>query len=343
MRRRRTARSPRTAQRRWARRTPIPGELALASVKVTATSDSLSHAPDIPEEVRRPRLTSPPTQVTGVLIVLASITGLSFNSTIAKSARLPGPVFAFWRMFFASIVWVVIVAVRRERFTRAEILKVLPAGILFGANICLFLSGVQRTRIANAEFLGTLTPLLVVPYAAMRLDERVRKQTLALGAIGLCGVSLIVYNSPSGGTHRWSGDLMILGAISLWATYLVITRPIRAALGTAKFMAGMSCAAVLTVAPIALVHGGVTDLHWPKSWILVFTSAMVAGVISHGTLAWSQKRVAVSVISLLGLAQPGLGTTWGWVFLHEGIKRIQFGGMVLVLACVGLIAHRESR
>ena len=188
-------------------------------------------------------------QVVGVLIVLASITGLSFNSTIAKSAGLPGPVFAFWRMFFAAVVWVAIVAFRRERYSASDLLKVMPAGILFGGNICLFLSGVQRTRIANAEFLGTLTPLLVVPYASFRLGERVKRQTLVLGALGLCGVGLIVFNTPAKGTHRWSGDLMILGAISLWATYLVITRPIRAALGTTRFMADTTGAAPVPVPP----------------------------------------------------------------------------------------------
>ena len=282
-------------------------------------------------------------QLLGVLIVLASITGLSFNSTIAKSSKLPGPVFAFWRMTFASIAWLIIIGVRKERFTKAELIKVAPAGILFGGNICLFLSGVQRTRIANAEFLGTLTPLLVVPYAAFRLGERVKRQTLVLGAAGLMGVSLIVFNSPSGGTHRWSGDLMILAAISLWATYLAITRPIRSTLGTTKFMAGMSMFALLTIAPIALVHGGIMDLSWPKGWILTFTSAMVAGVISHGTLAWSQQLVPLSTISLLGLAQPGLGVTWGRVFLKETVKPIQVFGMICVLTCVGLIARGESR
>lgn len=282
-------------------------------------------------------------QVVGVLIVLASIAGLSFNSTIAKSAKLPGPVFAFWRMFFAAVVWVAIVLYRRQRLTRAELLKVMPAGLLFGANICLFLSGVQRTRIANAEFLGTLTPLLVIPYASFRLGETVKRQTLMLGALGLTGVATIVFNSPTKGSHRWSGDLMILGAISLWAAYLIVTRPIRAALGTTKFMAGMSVFALCTIAPVVAIHGGVTAVTWPKGWVLVFTSAMVAGVVSHGTLAWSQQRVAVSTISLLGLAQPGLGTTWGRVFLHEVVKPIQVAGMMCVLTCVGLIARRESR
>ena len=108
-------------------------------------------------------------------------------------------------------------------------------------------------------------------------------------------------------------------------------------------MAGMSVFAVLTVTPVALINGGVASVDWPRGWILVFTSAMVAGVVSHGTLAWSQQRVAVSTISLLGLAQPGLGTTWGRIFLPEAVKPIQVVGMVGVLACVALIARRESR
>ena len=67
------------------------------------------------------------------------------------------------------------------------------------------------------------------------------------------------------------------------------------------------------------------------------------GVVGHFLIAWSQRRVAVGIISLLTLGQPGLGTLWGWAVLGETVQPTQLVGMAVLLAAVGTIAVHSTR
>lgn len=283
--------------------------------------------------------TSP--RVLGLAAVGVAVVGLSAGSTMVKAVHAPGPVTAIWRLTFGAIVWHVVLLVRRERFTwDAARLTLLP-GVLFGINLVCFFTGVTRTRIANAEFIGTLSPLIVVPIAAYALRERIRPIIALLGGVALCGVGLIVLTSAKGGTHRWSGDLLIVGAMATWSSYLLLSKKLRARISAPILMAGMTSFAAITVAPFAIATHHGTDVS-RRGWMLIVLMSITSGVICHGLFAWSQKAVPVSTISLMQLAQPGMSAFWAWLFLDEGVRMIQVIGMVIVLVAVGGIARSSA-
>jgi drug/metabolite transporter (DMT)-like permease len=60
-------------------------------------------------------------------------------------------------------------------------------------------------------------------------------------------------------------------------------------------------------------------------------------------LAWAQSRVAVGTISMLQLAQPGLGVLWAATLLGEAVTPVQVLGMVIVLGAVGAVAWQTTR
>lgn len=261
---------------------------------------------------------------------------------MVKKTGSPGPVVAIWRLSIGAVLWQVVLAVRKQRLTMAALKLTILPGVLFGINLMFFFTGVTRTRIANAEFIGTLTPLFVLPFAAYRLKERIRREILLFGAVALAGVSLIVLLGSKGGTHSWSGDALCLGAVSMWTCYLLVTKRIRPRIDTISFMSGMTLFAAITVAPFAVASGNVTDVS-RTGWILIVVMAVTSGVVSHGLLAWSQQSVPVSTMSLLQLGQPGLSTFWAWLILDESVKPPQIIGMAVVLFAVGNIARIATR
>ncbi len=216
------------------------------------------------------------------------------------------------------------------------------AGLLFGLNLACFFTGVTRTAIAHAEFIGALSPLVVVPIAALHLRERVPRATLVLGTLALLGVGLIVLTSGGSSAATLHGDLLIVTAMALWAGYLLVSRSVRAAIDTSHFMAVMSSVATVTVLPIAVASGPLLDVS-AKGWALIAVMSMTAGVVGHGLIAWAQGKVGVGTISILQLAQPGLGTMWGRVFLGESVRPVQMVGMVLVIVAVGGVARVTAR
>jgi drug/metabolite transporter (DMT)-like permease len=113
-------------------------------------------------------------------------------------------------------------------------------------------------------------------------------------------------------------------------------------MSTGAFMAVMTTVAMVVVFPIGLSTGRLFDLT-PKAIVLMLTMALVSGMIGHGLIAWAQgHNLPVGIISLLQVAQPGLGVTWAYLILHENVKPIQVVGMAIVLAGVAGVARVSS-
>jgi drug/metabolite transporter (DMT)-like permease len=250
---------------------------------------------------------------------------------------------AFWRLLIGALLWQSILLVTKQRFSLSALKKCVPAGLCFGLNLTLFFTGVTKTRIANAEFIGTLAPLIVVPVASWRLRERIKPAVVAAAGAALTGVALILFLADRDvvGTHSWVGDACCVGAVVTWSSYLFATKSVRSALGVAPFMAGMSAVAAAVVFPFAVATGKLGTVT-AKGWVLIGVMCITSGLISHGLIAWSQRTVPVSTISLLQLAQPGFAVVWAWVFLDERINAAQFAGMAMVLVAVGAIARMSA-
>lgn len=288
-----------------------------------------------------------------MLAVFTAIVGFSFGSTIAKSAHLPVPVLMFWRLTVAAAIWHAWCArpsstsrvppLRRpsaDPVLRRAVLLAFASGALFGINTLCMFSGIVRTRVANAEFIIQLSPLLVVPLAARRLKERIDFAIVVFGAMALCGVAIILLNAESGGTHRWLGDLFVVAAVLIGVFFVFMIREARQHLDTAPVMAILSSSAAVTVFPFAIATGDVLRVG-ARGALFIAALSLLSGVIGHGLQAWAQRIVPLSTISLLGLSQPAMAVTWALLFLDETVRPIQIVGMAITLAAVAGMALRS--
>jgi drug/metabolite transporter (DMT)-like permease len=279
----------------------------------------------------------------GLAAVCAAIVALSLGSSIVKWSQATGSVVALWRLVVGAGIWTVVLAVQGRRVTVADLRRTVPLGLLFGFNISLFFTGVRMTRVANVEFIGTLTPVLIVPLAAITLGERLRARVVVSGLLALAGVAVVLLGSPKvAGDDNLTGDLLAAGAVATWAVYLLAARKVRQTMDTSVFMAGMTLGAILGAAPVAVGTGDLFSLP-AKGWVAVGVLAVLSGVVAHGLLTWAQRHVPLSTLSMMQLAQPGLATFWAWVVLGEAIAAVQVLGMALVLVGVGSIALDAAR
>jgi drug/metabolite transporter (DMT)-like permease len=278
----------------------------------------------------------------GIAGVGIAIVGLSFNTTLVKSIGAPATVVAFWRMLFATVGWHGFLLVKKKSPTKAQWKAGIVPGVLFAANLLLFFNGTIRTAVAHAEFIGALTPLLVIPAAALVFHERVPKAVLWLGLVALSGLALIIFIGRSSKGVSVTGDVLIGCAICTWSAYLLVTKSVRATMGTAPFMAVLTSICCVTVAPMAVQSGKLFSLS-TKGWVLVVVMSISAGIVCHGLIAWAQTRVPVGVITLLQLAQPVLGTLIGFLVLHEKVRPLQIVGMAVVICAVAAVARVSAQ
>lgn len=282
-------------------------------------------------------------ELAGAVAVVVAVIMLSCGSTLVKATGEPGPVVAFWRLAIGACIWHGVLLATGNRLDRRTARLVIPGGVLFGLDLVLFFSAVRLTRVANAEFIGTLAPVLVIPVAAYALRERVRPRTIVLGAIALAGVATIVFNAPSGGRASTAkGDLLAVLAMATWASFFLVAKRARATVDTARFMAGMTTMATVIVFPFALATGEIVSLS-AKAWLLCGVLAVVTGTAAHGLLVWAQGHVPVSTSSVLTLAQPGFAAVWALVFLSESVRPVQVAGMAVVLGALAVLTASSAR
>jgi drug/metabolite transporter (DMT)-like permease len=278
-----------------------------------------------------------------LLGVLTAVLAFSAGSTMIKSAGVPGSVTAFWRLVIGAGAWQLYLRATNRPFRKADFLATAVPGLLFGFNIACFYTGVRMTAVSHAEFMGVLTPLILVPLGALRHRERIAPMVLVAGAAAITGVLLIIV-FKGGGSSRGSlhGDVLIFMSVMLWITYLLRSKRMRESMDPRSFVAGMTIWAIAAVAVIAIPSGKLFEAS-PKAWLIFSITAIMNGLLGHGLLTHAQGVIPLGVITLLQLAQPPLSTLWAYVFLHERVRPMQIVGMALVLCAVGVVARRTAQ
>lgn len=272
----------------------------------------------------------------GMIALGIAVVCFSFGSTLVKKAGIPGPTMAFWRMLMTTFSWAAILWATEHRHVRKDELRAaLVPGVLFGVNIAFFFTGVTKTSVANAEFIGSLTPLILVPAGAVVFKEQLNGRALWFGLVSLIGLAVVLFNAPTTGVASWSGNFVVLGAMVLWASYLLTSRRLRQHMSVQAIMASIMPIATISVLPIALARGELDDVS-TRSLPYMVILAVMTGTLAHGLIVFAQHSVPVSTIGILQVAQPALAVVWAYLLLDQIIRPVQLIGMALVLT--GLLA-----
>lgn len=278
----------------------------------------------------------------GLAAVLCAQFGLSLGSTIVKEIGAPGLATAAWRLVFGSAIWVIVLHRRGRRLSSKATRLAGPSAVFFAADIALFFVAVTKTSVANAEFIGSLVPVAVVPLAALMFHERVRWMSIAFGAVALTGVAVILFTAPASGTSTPAGNLLAFAAMGMWAGYLLTARRARAVLGTSEFMTTVAVLAATILVPIAAVSGKLWEVP-AAGWKYIVLLAVLTGTVCHGLLAWSQTRVPVSTIAILQVGNPALATLWAFLILGETVTGVQAIGMAVVIGSLAAFTLTSRR
>ena len=286
----------------------------------------------------------------GLLAMTVAVVSFSTSSSLIKWSESTGSVIAFWRMIGAVLGWWAVIAFTRVRTgrpapTASTWRLALAPGLAFGANIALFFTAITKTSIAHAEFITALTPLVLLPAGAFFFGERPNWNALRWGLVSIVGVSLVLFFGPDQGVSSPQGDLMMVGVITLWTTYLLTSKRARASgISTLDFMACMMPIGVLTAGPIAALIAG-SDVFGlsAKGWFVVAVLTLLTGMLSHGCIVFAQQHLPVATIGIMQTAQPALAVCFAFVILGEEVRPPQVLGMALVVTGLALFTLASSR
>jgi len=285
-------------------------------------------------------------QRSGVLAMIFASLMWSTGGVLGKSTHASGVVLSFWRLWIASTVLLVIVALTKRWPTLLHFRRAWLAGVLFGLNICAFFIAIQAVTIATALIIAALAPVVALPVSVRFFGEHLTSVKVVCAAASVVGVIVAVVATPASGSSGEStviGYLWALLALVFWVAYLLVSKSVRPKVPTVQFMFVVSFIGAITVSLLALVTAAnLGEIHG-TGWVWVTILAIGPGICGHGLVAWAQPRVDASVTSVLIQAEPVGATIAAWIFLDERINLTQGLAMLGVIAALCVLAYNESR
>jgi drug/metabolite transporter (DMT)-like permease len=279
-----------------------------------------------------------------LMIAAVVMWGINFSTIkIALRELTPGG-FNGMRLFITAALFVVLVALSREKFRieRRDILGLAAVGIAGNAIYqILFIHGVSLTTASNTSLILSISPVFVALLGAVLGIERIHWAAWLGILISFSGLYLVIAGGNGGlrfSAANVTGDLFIFGAAVFWASYTVFSKPFLERMSPLKFSAYTVWAGAIVYLP--LTARDVLAVSWIRvsfrSWVMIVLSSLFGFVI--GYLIWynSVKKVGNSKTAIYNNLTPVFTALFAALILGESFRARQLIGAAVILTGVYL-------
>jgi len=220
---------------------------------------------------------------------------------------------------------------------RAAVLGVLNIGGFFA----LLFVAAERLHGGVAAALGAIQPLIAACLAAVVLGERLRRQAVLAGMLGVTGVAMIVLQpgahlDPLGVAAGLGGAASMAAGVTLTKRWRTASANDGSSVSNLAFtswqlVVGGSLLAVASLsvegAPPSLTASNVAGFVW---------LATVGTAVAYALWFRGIARLPVANVALLGLLSPLVAVTAGYLVLDQHLGALQLGGIAVVLSALWL-------
>ncbi|WP_373058383.1 DMT family transporter [Gemmatimonas sp.] len=308
---------------------------------------------------------SPVSRRAPVLVLAASLIGISFAAPLIRLSASSAIVIAAWRLGLSMLIVIAALLITgswREwrMLSRRELFLASGAGVLLALHFWSWNASLRFTSVAASVALVNLQPVLIAGVSALWLHESPSGRQwlgVVIAVIGALVVGLAdvpgglsgIVSALSGGVaadgsgRALFGDfLALVGAVTA-ALYYLIGRRLRQRVGVWPYVSIAYGAAFVTCVAIALASGEVL-LPQPRRELSIFAGLAIGPMLlGHTGMNWALGHLPAFVVNLTTLGEP-IGATI-LAALLPGIAEVPgvgtIVGGVLVLGGV-LLASRRS-
>ncbi|WP_238392154.1 DMT family transporter [Halorussus amylolyticus] len=281
----------------------------------------------------------------GTALVLVSAAGfgtLGIFGKLADTAGLSIATVLVFRFLLATVVVWLLLGVRGDlRLLRGRSLALgLGLGAVgYAAQSGLYFWGLTFMTAGLVGILLYTYPVFVVGIAALGLDERVTRRTVAALGAALAGVALVTGADPAGADVR--GVAVVLGAALVYAGYITTSRVALTTVDPQVLTAHVLPAAGVSFLVFGSATGRLTVPATAYEWGVVVALAVVATAIPVLAFFAGLRRIGASNASIVSTAEPVVTLLLGAAMLGEPITAATVSGGALVLGGVLLVQTGE--
>ena len=214
-------------------------------------------------------------------------------------------------------------------------------------SICMLFGIAKTTALAAGVILAAL-PAVVAILSWLLLKERVAPRVWAGIACAVAGIAVVSLVRESGedtlSPGALVGNLMLFGAVTCEALYVVIGKQLSASIGPKRISALINLWGLVLVAPFALWQG--IGFHFAfidvSYWALLVGYALLASVVTVWLWMTGLRHVPASQAGVFTVFLPIAAATVGVTVFGEEISTAQAVAFAFALAGVVLATRRGS-
>lgn len=287
-----------------------------------------------------------------LLLTLATLFW-SGNFVIGRGVHdvVPPIALSFWRWTVAFLILLPFAA-RPAWQDRKRIVKhwrfLAVQGILgvTGFNTLVYL-GLQSTSAINAVVVNSTIPVIIVFITFLAYGERITLRQGAGGLISFLGVTWIIsHGAPADlfDLHAGIGDLWILAAATVWASYSVFLRHYPQVLHPLAFLISIMAVGLFCLAPFYLwEHLNGRAIRFERTTIVsVLYVALFASVLAF--ICWNRavRWVGANRAGIFVHLMPVFATILAILFLDERLYGYHMFGIAAVASGITLTTWRPN-
>ena len=285
-----------------------------------------------------------------LLAFLASlIYGVSF--TVAKDV-MPLYIkpfgFILIRVFGAtSLFWIAGLFVKREKIATNDFLRIFLASIFgIALNMLAFFKGLSMTSPISASVIMVTSPIIVLSFATIFLNEKATKKKLAGIFIGMAGAALLIIYGQTFkmGDSEVLGNFLILVNATSYALYLILIKNLSKKYHPLTFAKWLYLFGFLLVIPFGLRE--FNEVNWldiPRSalysivFIVVFTT-----FLTYLFNLLAIRKLKPTTLSIFIYLQPVIASSYALIVGSDTLNLTKILATVLIFIGVYLVTRKPK-
>jgi drug/metabolite transporter (DMT)-like permease len=235
------------------------------------------------------------------------VLALSFSAMFVRWANAPGPVTAFYRMFFSIFMLAPFLLARKSEnraLRSTAVLFPLLAGVFTALDLALWTTALSYTTAANATLLGNTAPLWVALGTWLILKQKLSATFWRGLAVTLTGAILIVGTDFLLHPRFGVGDLMAAFTGFFYGGYFLFTEKSRLHFNPIAHIWVVGVGASLTLFAANLLMGNPLSGYDTRTWVIFLTTALVSQLIGYMALAYALGHLPASIVAPTMVLQP---------------------------------------
>lgn len=219
-----------------------------------------------------------------------------------------------------------------------NVLPLLVMGLLQPVGYFLCESyGVSLTNATISGMMIALIPLVAMAMGALFLKETPTRRQLLFAVVSIAGVAMMTLQQQSSGQVRWSGLVLLLGAVVTGTTYNILSRRLSATFSVLERTWVMMVMAAAIFSALALWQNGATPALWTPLqqagyvWPILYLSVL-SSVVAFAALNFANGYLPVARTTSFCNLTTVISLFAGVVFLSEPFSALSLlaSGLIIV-------------